>query len=74
MCDGHGGADAAHFTSQNLLKYFLLEKDLDSDAQRAMVRDVDVEGERKIVDGGVGACRSTRVLYASMLNSVVKSV
>jgi len=36
VCDGHGGVDAADFTSRNLLKYFLLEKDLDADCRKAM--------------------------------------
>lgn len=38
VCDGHGGVGAAEFTCQNLLKCFLLEKELDIDCGQAMVR------------------------------------
>eukprot|EP00210_Caulerpa_lentillifera_P004743 g4527.t1 len=36
VCDGHGGADAANFTSKNLMKYFLLDEKLDKDCGKAM--------------------------------------
>lgn len=37
VCDGHGGVDAADFTSKNLMKYFLLDEKLENDCGQAMV-------------------------------------
>lgn len=37
VCDGHGGADAAHFASKNLLRFFLTDTFLCSDECEALV-------------------------------------
>jgi len=37
VCDGHGGSDAAVFTSRNLLRFMLLHDSLLHDASRALV-------------------------------------
>eukprot|EP00210_Caulerpa_lentillifera_P002565 g2460.t1 len=51
VCDGHGGVDAADFTSKNLMRYFLLDDQLETDCSRALFASflrTDAEFHRQV--------------------------
>lgn len=49
VCDGHGGADAARFASQNLLRFLLVTPGLRKNLKAAIV-------SAQMLDVGNGQC------------------
>lgn len=67
VCDGHGGADAAHFACKNLLRFFLMGTFLCSDeceALRTSFLRIDAEFRREVASGRLQHSGTTALVAA----------